>query len=49
MTPEHCMNPFRKSKCKSGEPIEVYISGDKLPICRKCWKEISEADVEWEE
>lgn len=44
---EHCKNPW-KDKCKS-ENIKLYImfKGEKLPICRQCWSNLAEKDVEW--
>ncbi len=47
---EKCQNPFRKRKCGRTD-IELYIwyKGEKLPICRKCWKKIADSDLEWGE
>jgi len=44
---EACMNPWN-GECRNGD-IAVYIfyMGRRIPICRKCWKEISSTDVEW--
>ncbi|MEM2972063.1 MAG: hypothetical protein QW270_06550 [Candidatus Bathyarchaeia archaeon] len=44
---EHCKNPWDK-KCKNGD-IEVYIlfRGEKLPICKQCWNQIANKDLEW--
>ena len=44
---EHCKNPWN-GKCKCTE-IELYIiyDGKKIPICRKCWSEIAEKEIEW--
>ncbi len=44
---ERCQNPWNK-KCDKND-IEVYIllKGEKVPICRRCWKEIAEKDLEW--
>lgn len=44
---ETCRSPLRR-KC-GREDIAVYIvfGGRILPICRRCWKEISRSDLEW--
>jgi len=44
---ERCMNPWN-GKCSSRD-IALYImfKGMKLPICRKCWKDISSRNIEW--
>ncbi|RJS75949.1 hypothetical protein CW712_02960 [Candidatus Bathyarchaeota archaeon] len=44
---ETCMNPWN-GKC-SNTDIALYIvfKGNRLPICRKCWEEISSKDIEW--
>jgi len=44
---EDCQNPWNK-KCGNHD-IEVYIllKGERVPICRSCWKKIAEKDLEW--
>jgi len=44
---ERCRNPWN-GRCKSTD-IELYImyKGRQLPICRRCWSEIAERNVEW--
>jgi hypothetical protein len=44
---EHCQNPW-KAACTS-ENINLYImvKGEKLPICRQCWTNIADKEVEW--
>ena len=44
---EHCENPLNPS-CESLE-IELYIlRGEKrIPLCKSCWKQISESNLEW--
>ncbi len=44
---ECCQNPWNK-KCGNND-IEVYIflKEERLPICRDCWKEIAEKNLEW--
>ncbi|MEM2103961.1 MAG: hypothetical protein QW717_03620 [Candidatus Bathyarchaeia archaeon] len=46
---EHCMNPWN-GKCGNTD-ILLYIchGGEKLPICLKCWVEICDSELEWEE
>lgn len=44
---EHCANPWN-GKCE-GTDITVYIyyKGEQLPICKSCWAEIADAEIEW--
>jgi len=44
---EFCGNPWNPN-CESSE-IELYImyKGAKVPICRSCWQELAETDLEW--
>jgi hypothetical protein len=46
---EVCHNPL-KTNCESND-IAVYIQvgAEKLPICRTCWIELAESDIEWDE
>lgn len=48
MSTEKCANPFQKKKCGNTD-IVVYLTGDEIPICQKCWKEIADTDWEWDE
>ena len=43
-----CLNPWNGSLCLNTD-IEVYIlyKDERLPICRRCWKEIGESSLEW--
>ncbi|MGQ9460312.1 MAG: hypothetical protein ACUVRA_03660 [Candidatus Bathyarchaeaceae archaeon] len=44
---ENCRNPWN-GECRSTD-IEVYIyyKGRLHPICRECWSDIAEKDIEW--
>jgi hypothetical protein len=44
---ESCKNPWN-GKCDNTS-IELYIRYKEkvLPICRRCWTQIAEKDVEW--
>jgi len=43
----HCMNPWRP-ECKNTDiEVSIYYNGRMVPICRECWKEIANKDVEW--
>jgi hypothetical protein len=44
---EYCRNPWNPN-CENSD-VEVYIllKGTKIPLCRKCWLAIVEAEVEW--
>ena len=44
---ERCMNPWN-GVCKSTDiALYLYNQGEKKPICKHCWIEISSKDVEW--
>lgn len=44
---EKCSNPLNPS-CKSSDIILYIIyDGRRLPICRRCWEQIAETDLEW--
>jgi len=43
----HCMNPWN-SECRNTDiEVSIYYDGRMVPICRKCWEEIANKDVEW--
>ncbi|RJS85648.1 hypothetical protein CW706_00780 [Candidatus Bathyarchaeota archaeon] len=43
----HCMNPW-KPECRNTDiEVSIYYKGKMIPICRECWKEIANRDVEW--
>ncbi|MGD0496397.1 MAG: hypothetical protein ABSB28_10260 [Candidatus Bathyarchaeia archaeon] len=44
---ERCKNPWN-GECKSND-IEVYIflKGERVPICRRCWSKLADRDFEW--
>ena len=42
-----CRNPWN-SECKNTDiELSIYYNGEFLPICRKCWQDISERNLEW--
>ncbi|MBS7634177.1 hypothetical protein KEJ34_01570 [Candidatus Bathyarchaeota archaeon] len=43
----HCMNPWRPDCKRTDIELSIYYNGRFVPICRECWKEISEKDMEW--
>jgi hypothetical protein len=44
---EHCQNPW-EDNCNS-ENIKLYIvvNGATLPICKECWANIADKEIEW--
>lgn len=43
----HCRNPWN-GECKNTDiELSIYYKGEYLPICRECWQEISEKNLEW--
>ncbi len=43
----HCMNPW-KPECKSLDiGLSIYFKGQMVPICRRCWEDISKKNIEW--
>jgi hypothetical protein len=43
----HCMNPWKPNCRRTDIKLSIYYNGRFLPICRKCWSEISEKNIEW--
>lgn len=43
----HCMNPWKPDCKRKDIELSIYYNGRFIPICRECWKEISEKDMEW--
>jgi hypothetical protein len=44
---EHCRNPWN-GKCKNTDiQLYIYYKGKQLPICKECWFEIADRDVQW--
>jgi len=43
----HCMNPWKPDCRRTDIKLSIYYNGRFLPICRKCWSEISEKNIEW--
>lgn len=43
----HCMNPWKPNCERTDIELSIYYNGRFVPICRECWKEISEKDMEW--
>jgi hypothetical protein len=44
---EHCRNPWN-GKCGNTDiQLYIYHKGRQLPICRKCWLEIADKNLEW--
>ncbi|HDM44962.1 hypothetical protein J7K52_03095 [Candidatus Bathyarchaeota archaeon] len=44
---ERCENPWNKRCGNSDIILYIYYKGRRLPICRSCWAEISQKDIEW--
>lgn len=48
MSSEVCQNPFRSEPCSNTDiAVVLYIDGRYYPVCRSCWQEIAESDLEW--
>lgn len=44
---EMCRNPWN-GICESSDIlVYIYSDGERLPICRSCWSEIADKDLEW--
>lgn len=44
---ESCQNPWNDECAATDIVLTIYYNGRRLPICRKCWDEISESNIEW--
>ena len=44
---EMCRNPWN-GICESSDIlVYIYSDGERLPICRSCWSDIADKDLEW--
>jgi len=43
----HCMNPWNPECRNTDIEVSIYYNGQMVPICRRCWEEIANKDVEW--
>jgi len=43
----HCMNPWNPECRNTDIEVSIYYEGRMVPICRQCWEEIANKDVEW--
>ena len=43
----HCMNPWKPDCRNTDIELSIYYKGRSIPICRKCWEEISDKNIEW--
>ena len=43
----HCMNPWNPSCRNTDIEVSIYYDGRMVPICRRCWEEIANKDLEW--
>ena len=44
---EKCQSPQAPECGNTNIALYIMHGGDRLPICRKCWSEISESNLEW--
>lgn len=43
----YCMNPWNPECRNTDIEVSIYYNGRMVPICRQCWEEIANRDVEW--
>jgi len=43
----HCMNPWKPECRNTNIEVSIYYKGKMIPICRYCWREIANRDIEW--
>ncbi len=43
----HCMNPWKPDCRNTDIELSIYYKGRSIPICHKCWEEISDKNIEW--
>ena len=43
----HCMNPWKPECRNTNIEVSIYYKGKMIPICRDCWREIANRDIEW--
>ena len=47
MLDAHCRNPWNGDCRNMDIELSIYYDGEFLPICHKCWQEISNRNLEW--
>jgi len=47
MLDAHCRNPWNGDCRNTDIELSIYYDGEFLPICHKCWQEISNRNLEW--
>jgi len=44
---EVCMNPWNGKCTNTDVALYIIYKNERLPICHKCWKDISSQNIEW--
>jgi hypothetical protein len=44
---EHCQNPWEETCHSENITLYIMVNGAKLPICKQCWANIADKEVEW--
>jgi len=44
---EYCKNPWNGGCNNKDIEVYIYYKGKRLPICRGCWRDIANKNVEW--
>jgi len=42
-----CMNPWKPDCTSTDIKLSIYYKGHMIPICRRCWEEIADKNIEW--
>ncbi|MFA5363882.1 MAG: hypothetical protein WC325_01720 [Candidatus Bathyarchaeia archaeon] len=46
-TSEHCNNPWNIRCTNSDIEVYIYYKNKRVPICKRCWSNLAENDIEW--
>lgn len=46
---EVCRSPLNPDCGRRDIQVYILFGGRKLPVCGKCWEQIADSDLEWEE
>ncbi len=46
---ERCRSPLNPDCGNWDIALYIFFEGKRLPVCRKCWRQMAETDLEWGE
>jgi len=44
---EQCCNPIKPDCNNRDIVVYIQIASERLPVCRQCWENLAETNIEW--